>query len=298
MKDLIAHWDRFWYAPVPARSLGWMRASLGALLVIVHLLLFRELQTLFSPVGPVPVAAAAETLPWPRWSHLDWVSDPDTLIWVHLLGLLPMVGLMVGWKSRTMAWLALFVQAALYHRNPFYQNGGDRVFRLATLAIALGPSGAALSVDAWLAARRGLPMPRMVPAITHRLVQVQLVVIYMNSGWVKAHGKAWEQGSALYYALSNGQYQRAPDWLEPGLNSHLGQLILQLSTWVTLGWEAAFGLLVLWRPTRIAALAVGVLVHGGIFALMMVGSFSLAMLWCYQAFLPWIGGGKDGPQSP
>ena len=65
---------------------------------------------------------------------------------------------------------------------------------------------------------------------------------------------------------------------------------------MTLGWEAAFGLLVLWRPTRIAALAIGVLVHGGIFALMMVGSFSLAMLWCYQAFLPWIRGGTHGTQ--
>jgi hypothetical protein len=296
MNRVIAAWDGFWFGPVPARSLGWMRASLGALLVIGHLLLLRELLTLYSPVGPVPVAAAVESLPWPRFSYLDWVADPDALLWVHLLGLIPYVGLMLGWKSRTMAWLALLVQVALYHRNPFAQHGGDRVFRLATLAVALGPSGAALSIDAWLAARRGEPFRAWVPAITHRLVQIQLVVIYMNSGWVKAKGKAWEDGSALYYALSNGQYQRAPDWLEPLLVSHEGQAILRLGTWMTLGWEAAFGLLVLWRPTRIAALAIGVLVHGGIFALMMVGSFSLAMLWCYQAFLPWIRGGTHGTQ--
>ena len=125
-----------------------------------------------------------------------------------------------------------------------------------------------------------------VPAVAHRLLQLQLVVIYVSSGWSKAQGGAWWEGRALYEAVSVGGYQRWPAASEWVLGSPLGQWIMMLGTWLTLFWELGFGLLVLWRPTRIAALVIGVIVHAGIFAGMMVGAFSAIMIWMYQAWLP------------
>ncbi len=161
------------------------------------------------------------------------------------------------------------------------------MLRLSVLALCLVNSGAALSVDAWLAARRrGTAASALVPITAHRLIQLQLMILYLFTGIAKLGGSTWHSGSALYYALSSRTFQRFPHLLEPVLSSWPGQLLLSASTWVTLVWELAFAVMVLWRPTRRWALIIGLVVHAGIAATMMVGSFSFATTWCYLAFLP------------
>ncbi len=158
--------------------------------------------------------------------------------------------------------------------------------RLATLYMVLVPCGAALSIDRWLEERRGQDVLDLVPNIVQRMVQIQLVVIYMHSGWEKFHGSAWRGGDALYYALSNGQYQRSSALLDAVVSSHIGQWLATLGTWITLGWETLFGFLVLYRPTRNIALVTGLLVHLGIGLTLGVGTFTWIMIWCYQAWIP------------
>ncbi len=284
MTGLAARWDRFWFSPVPARTVGLMRAALGLLLVIDHLWLWSQLDFLFGNDGPVPVAAAAGDLPWPRLTWMDFVDGPVALRLVWAGGLLVYLLFALGYRGRLMALLALAVEVSLYQRDPFYQHGGDRVFRLVTLYMATVPCSAALSIDAWRRARRGLPAITTVPAIAHRLIQLQLITIYVHSGFVKAQGFTWEQGTALYYAMSNGQYARAPWLLEPLLRSDAVVLFSRLATWVVLGWEAGFLLLIAWRKTRPLAMALGIFMHLGIFFNLNVGSFSLVMLWCYLSW--------------
>ena len=287
LRRIIAAWDRFWFAPVSARGLAVMRISLGVLLVVGHLQLWPDLDLLFGADGPVPAWAVQQKLPWPRWSPLYWIDTPLGLRAFHLAGLAVLVAWTLGFRTRLMGVLAFLLQVWLYQRDPWYQHGGDRVMRFATLALALGPAGAAWSVDRWLADRKGSggAFSALVPGLSRRMIQVQLVVIYMHSGWVKAQGSTWHEGTALYYALSDGQYQRAPLWLDPLLGSAAFQAIGRVATWITLVWEGGFGLLVLWGPTRLVALGLGLLVHGGIGLLLNVGSFVWIMLWCYLALL-------------
>ena len=202
------------------------------------------------------------------------------------------LGLALGWKSRWMAWLALLIQASIYHRNPWMQNGGDRVMRLGTLYLALVPCGLTYSLDALNISKVERSGVRKVPVLAHRLLQLQWVLIYAQSGWEKAKGTAWWDGSALYDALSVGGYQRWPAMTERLLDQDLVQVFCMVGTWVTLFWEMSFALLVLWPATRWMALALGVLIHFGIFSGMMVGAFSAIMLWGYQAWLP-----PDWPQK-
>ncbi len=281
MQALVTAWQRLWWAPVDARSVAVMRITLGLLLIASHLLLVSELPLLYSDSGPVSTATITDGSPYLRFSYLDNIADERTLLGVHLLGLVPLIGLTVGWRSRLMAVSALVVQVALHHRAPWAQHGGDRVLRLWVLSMCFVPSGAALSVDAWRG--RGA---RTVPVIAHRLVQLQLCIIYLFTGIAKLHGGTWIRGEALYYALSSRTFQRFPGLLEPVLASAAGQGVLKGLTWLTLGWELAFLPMVLWPRTRTLALLIGVAVHLGIAATMMVGSFSFAMLWAYQAFLP------------
>ena len=89
----------------------------------------------------------------------------------------------------------------------------------------------------------------------------------------------------MYYSLANQNFNRFPGLLEPLLASHPVQFMLQLMTWTTLGWELLFPFLVVFRRTRWLALLIGVGVHAGIGAFVMVGSFSLAIMWTYLSFI-------------
>ena len=284
-------WNRFWFRQVPADTLGLMRISLGLLLVIGHTYEYVSIDLLFGADGPVAPWVHLEGLPWPSWSPYDLVGSREGLLALHTLFLVPHVLFMLGWRSRTMAVLSLLVQAATYHRNPYFQHGGDRVMRLATLYMATAPSGAALSLDAWLTRRREqragtwFPKTALVPVVAMRLVQIQWAALYAHSGWKKAHYAKWWDGNALYYAMSAGQYQRAPWALEPLLQNAWVQDLFWGVTPVVLLWELLFPLLLLWRPTRLAAVVIGLLVHGGIALSLMVGSFSFIMMWGYQAML-------------
>ncbi len=286
MTAIVAWWNRFWFAAVDARTVGLMRLLLGLILLTTHVAMVPDLDVLFGADGPVSVAAVQGSAPWsPLVADLmQAMSQPVALrvTWV-VIGVI-YLGVVLGVRSRLMVVFALLAQAWLYHRNPFMQHGGDRVLRLATLSLALVPCGAALS---WDARRRGpSEAPAMVPILAQRLIQIQLVVIYMHSGWVKSGGSTWRNGTALYYALSNTQYQRFPGVLDSLMQRELVQWLCTVGTWITVVWEASFGLLMLWWPTRVIGLLIGVLVHGGIFTSMMVGSFSFVMVWSYLAFLP------------
>ncbi|MFT5685504.1 MAG: hypothetical protein ACI8RZ_006456 [Myxococcota bacterium] len=285
MTRLLDAWSRFWFAPVDARSLGVMRITLAILLIASHLAWIGDL-TLLSDAGPVSTQTILDGSSYLRWSYLDGLSG-DALATAHLLGLIPLVGMLVGWQSRLMCIAALVVQVALHHRAPWLQHGGDRILRISVLALCFAPTGAALSVDAWLARRRcGIDASPLVPVTAHRLVQIQLMVVYLFTGIAKLSGATWIGGTALYYALSSRTFQRFPHLLEPVLSSWPGQLALTASTWVTLAWELVFAAMVLFPRTRRWALIIGLAVHVGIAATMMVGSFSFATTWCYLAFLP------------
>lgn len=276
----------FFFGPVDARTVAGMRISLGALLLVSHALMLPDLTLLFSDAGPVTTEVVEGWWKHARWSYLDGRSAPGTILALHLLGLLPIVGMIVGWQSRLMVFLALVVQVAIHHRAPWAQHGGDRVLRIATLSLLFVPCGAAWSVDAWLKARRtGVVASALVPMLSHRLIQAQWMIIYGATGLEKLRGASWHSGDALYYALSLRTFQRFPALTDTLLALLPVQVCLKLLTWLTLGWELLFPLMVLWRPTRTLALWVGLLIHVGIALTMMVGSFSYAMVWGYLAFM-------------
>lgn len=281
------------FGVVDARTVAAMRISLGVILLLSHLLMLPDATVLFSDLGPVTTEMMMRWSKHARWSYYDHLTDSNLILGIHLLGILPLVGMIAGWKSRWMVGLALLVQVAIHHRIPWAQHGGDRVLRFATLSLLLVPCGAAWSVDAWQRARRcvSAPSSAVVPLVTHRFIQVQWVIIYAATGMEKVVGHTWQSGDALYYALSLRTFQRFPALTEALLASGAVQGMLRWSTWVTLGWELAFVVLVLFPRSRTWALLAGVAIHIGIATTMMVGTFSFAMMWGYLAFLPpdWVG---------
>lgn len=273
-------WCGLWFREVDARSLGVMRIGLGLILVLWHLSLWPDLELLVAPWGAVDVATLEAGWTDYRASYLGLVSEPWQLHLVHALGLAVLLAFTAGYQTTVVKWLALAIMVSTWHRNPWIHNGGDRLLRIALFTLALSPCGAALSMDA---VRRGARAT--VPILTHRLIQLQWLVMYTYTGIVKLPGPAWMDGSALYYALSDANYSRFTGAMDTLLATGAGQLVATTSSYVTLGWEVLFAPLVLWRRTRWWALGFGVLVHVGIFTTMSVGIFSLISVWGYLAWV-------------
>ena len=119
---------------------------------------------------------------------------------------------MVGYKSRTTGILSLLANVALYQRNTWFMNGGDRLVREMTFYLCFVPCGATFSVDAWLKDRKlfrtGQRIERnpKIPILAMRLIQIQIAVVYFLSGLEKWDSGSWHRGSALYYSLSTNNY--------------------------------------------------------------------------------------------
>jgi hypothetical protein len=291
MRGLAQAWDRFWFPATDARALALMRAGLGLLMALQHLLLWPELALLLGPDGPVPLEAVLRGASPYRFSLYDHATSLPRLHAIHALGLLPMIALTVGWRTRASAILSLLVLASVLHRDRYMLDGGDRLLRVMAFTLAVAPLGLALSVDAWRARRRGVALPGTAPGTLRRLVQLQLMWMYFDAGRDKLQGVEWRQGTALFYTLSDRGLHALPRLVELLVGTAAGQALCRLGTWVSMGWELGFCLLVLWRPTRRLALALGVVFHLSIAGLMGIDTFGFAALWGYLAFVDpdWLG---------
>jgi hypothetical protein len=146
----------------------------------------------------------------------------------------------------------------------------------------LAPSGAALSVDRWLAARpRFWEFPRrsLWPL---RLIQVQVSLLYFFAVWAKLRGETWNDGTAVSYAFRIEDIERFP---VPGFVTD-SLVLVNLLTYGTLAVELALAILVWNGKLRPWVLLLGVGLHLGIDYAVRVGFFSYAALVAYIAFLP------------
>jgi hypothetical protein len=164
--------------------------------------------------------------------------------------------------------------------------------------LAVGPSGDAYSLDRLLRKRRtGAPVPvrhSWTANLTIRLIQLHMCVIYLFAAISKLTGPAWWDGTALWMAFGNLEYQSLNmTWIAdyPYLINVLTHVTIlwELSyvlTHVTILWELSYAALVWPRLTRPIALALAVPLHLGIGVCLGMMTFGLIMLVGNLAFVP------------
>lgn len=170
---------------------------------------------------------------------------------------------------------------ALQRTNVTVYNSGDLFLRQIGIAVALSPCGLLWSLDARRARRRGRTIAPHRAPWGMRLLQLEVAVGYLLSGWAKARGETWRDGRALELALRIEDLQRArvPEWVfgYPG--------VIDALTTATVAFELGFVFLVWNRHLRPWVLGVGVAFHLGIDIFLDVGCFSIAMWIAYLAFI-------------
>ena len=289
----------YWFGEVDARPAGLFRILLALILLkdaVYHLFISR---TFYSDSGIVPLHVVETVSRKTRFSLLDaahehWMAQLFIVLWIVVV-----MGLLLGYRTRTMAVLNFIMIVSIHERNTFVLNGADTVLRVMSFWAIFLPLGAHYSIEAvqrrwrrfaWTNQTADLRVeaePRMAFALPLRLAQIQIVVVYTFTFILKLPGDIWTGGDALHFALQirsltlpTGDFflANSPAW------------ILEYLTYGTLVMEGAFVFLVFlpfFQPVlRGLGLLSGFALHAGIALLMSVPNFSMTMISTYTLFFP------------
>jgi Vitamin K-dependent gamma-carboxylase len=279
-------WNAFWFTPADPTLLGVLRVLTGLMLLYTHAVWGLVLGDFFGPESWLS-ERLVRTLQEGSYIYSFWWFVPQDWIWPAWgLSMLVLALFTFGVWTRVTSILALVVTLSFAHRVPAATFGLDQINAMLALYLAIGPSGAALSLDRWLTVRRSRaaalqPAPSEGANLALRLINVHMCVIYFFAGISKLQGPAWWNGEAMWRAFSNLEYQSIDmTWLawHPRL--------LEFMTHVSVLWEVSFCALI-WVPRlRPLVLALGVALHVGIGACLGMWTFGLIMLVGCASFLP------------
>jgi hypothetical protein len=279
MTRLMRAWTEFWFKPIPTSTLALARIAYGILVFAWAVSLAPDLSAFFTDGG----LDGSQMIKAPGvWGLLGIVPGGGAVLALYAALLLAALALAAGWCTRLAAAVVFVALLSFERRNPWVFNGGDGLLRIIAFYLMLSPAGAALSVDR----RRRHPdasfwaFPARAPWAL-RLMQIQLSVVYLAGVWDKVQGMAWNQGTAVSYALRVSDLNGLP---VPAFLSH-SPVVVNLLTYGTLATELALGILIWNRRARPVVMLAGVALHLSIGWAIRVGFFGLGMFVLYIAFL-------------
>ena len=270
---MITAFRRWAFGPVDAAPMAAVRIACG-LLTLGWAISFLPDVPAFLDKDGLTTHGVSGTRGW--WTA-DWVVSGLTPYGALAVLMAVAVALVLGWHTRIAAVAAAFLLLAIQRRDVYVLNSGDLLLRELATYVALMPAGEVWSLDA---RRRGSSSPRAPWGL--RLLQIQVSLVYLFSVAAKLHGDTWQDGTAVGRAVQLGDLQR---FLIPQ-SVATSVTISALLTYGTLLVEGAlvFGL---WLPRfRWVVMALGVSIHLGIEATLLIGWFSFAILSTYLAFVP------------
>jgi len=274
LQNLIHTWNSFFFDPEPASTMGLFRILFGLIVFIDSIRLLKEAKYCFGINGCYPFdywIISNHSLK--RLSLFKWLPKSDKSVYfvIYLL-ILSSLFLIIGCYTTVSAVIVWICLTSLAHRNVYIMHSGDTLMRLLSFLLMFSSSGYGLSVDNYLNDRYQLSM---ISPWAHRLMMVQMSVVYLWSLKYKLLSKDWINGSAVYYALSYRSLSR-------GLFSskYLKSMCtgIQLSSWITLFVEFFVGVGVWIRELNIYAIILGILFHLWLDINIRLGTFSWIMI--------------------
>ena len=273
IRKFYAGWCRFFFEADATAQLKLLRICLGLLLFVAYVIRAVDADFYFGSNGVLELEKMIETFPMKyRWSFLIWFPG-NTSLWVTTgLLLVSLLTMAFGIFPRISAAIAFIMHVSFMHRNMGIVYGLDMiaVFFLFYLCFSKTDSKPK-SPESWAA---------MLTSSALRMIQIQMCIIYAYSGLEKLKGPTWWKGEAIWTVFAHSQIVRwQMDWV-----SHF-PLVITAMTYMTLAWEIYFPALVWLKKFRPWILAMGVLLHIGIGAVVFIPFFSTLMIISYASFL-------------
>jgi hypothetical protein len=287
---------------IDIRTLALLRVSVGALTIVDVLLRARDLTAHYTDRGVLPRAVALSGgIPHLGPSFHFLSGDVEVQALLFAMHVLAGFCLLVGYRTRLATILVWTFTVSLAARNPFVLNGGDRILRLVLFWAMFLPWGERCSLDRHLGRNAGEP-PRSIVSFAGAALLMQGFFVYFVTGYLKAGGNTWWDGTAVYYALSLDHFARP---LGERLLHYPG--LLRLLTHSVLLLEIG-GPLLLFSPRwtdgcRLLVIGALIAFQTGLATTMSLGLFPWASTVLILAYLPgscwdWIARLERQPASP
>jgi hypothetical protein len=261
---------------IDKRAIKLFRILLG--LVILHDTFVRlsDAEAFYSDQGVLPLISLNSLLasPW-EWSILALSDSPLLRYFIFGLLITSAVALMLGRFTKLALFLVWFGLVSLQNRNPIIYQGGDDLLRMVVFWSFFLP---------WKQINRS-QSPTQILSFATVFLLLQILFPFFFSALFKGSFEWWQQGSALYFALSLDQLTRP-----------LGQALVkhyELTVFLT---RVAFIGELLVLPVFLIPFArtmVSWLVFGFVFlfflatsTLMLIGLFPLCFMACSVLFIP------------
>ncbi len=286
MRALWERWQRFWFHEVDPRRLAMLRIGFALLALWTYLPMLTELDWMLGDPGSFSVDSRLEHWTDSRWglyaNPLWQIRDLAVIQGLFGLSLVALVCVGLGLGTRVAFPIAWILLASAMNRNPVWSDGSDAVLRVFGFYMLFMPLGRAWSVDAWIRERYGLfPKLKSPSKWPLRLFQIQVCVLYVKTGVIKATQPIWRDGDAVWHAMSAEPYWRFDaSWF---FQQEWFWWFTVAATYGTLVFEIGYPLMFL-RRARTWMLLAGLALHLGIFVFLSLGGFSEAILWTYLAF--------------
>ncbi len=216
------------------------------------------------------------------WTASNWAPNESAARVATAVLLTSTLATLVGLMTRVSSVIAALTAVwllGLPQQSGQVMHTHHLVWFLAIIAAA--PSGDALSIDRWRAARRGsvAPGPSLAHGVPLRIAWASVGFIFFFPGvWKALSGNAWLDGLPALIAWKWFQLGDLPRVTLPAGALWWGGL-------ATIAFELSFIALIISSRTRVAGAALAFLFHQGIWLTM---GIVFSSLWaCYVMFLPW-----------
>lgn len=289
----------FWFRPISAKGFGLMRVGWGFVALMTMLAEFQDIDRFYGPMGILPRSLTASVLRSEyRYSLLEFVGSTGTLLLYSFL-IAALFCVMFGILTRWSLLLSIVLLFSFHEYGSFTLDGGDTLMRLLGFILLISSSDRAFTLRNYLRKNYGTPeqkKPRKEPTMSiwpYRLLLWQMILLYASSAFLKLSGPTWRSGAAVGIVLHHAHFSRLPLELADALVP-----IVPFITYFTLFTQLAWILLLplgflsfffrteyITSAVKRALLICGVLVHGGIFLFMDIGTFSLTVLVSYLGLL-------------
>jgi hypothetical protein len=258
--SLLQQFDRWWFGYGSPVTFGVFRILIATVALINLLMVSIDFGAWYTEYGYVPLEVTRQWMgDHPRLNVFVGITNPHVTMALYALITLSALLTAIGLWTRVSSIILAVGVISLHHRNPLMLHGGDTLMRMLLIYLAVGPAGAACSLDRLIGLWKGKlsPEPPLVRLWPQRLVQYQLALVYFTTVWHKWLGTYWRDGTATWYPHQLSEFDRfwTPKFLEY-------QPFTSITTYGTLFIEFALATLVFWKPLRKWVLLGGLGLHG------------------------------------
>ncbi len=288
---------------IDLRSLAVFRMALGALLLADLYIRAQDLHVHYTDWGVLPRDVLIPHLsdPLPLSVHLVSGSAFGQAIIFLIAGFFALA-LLLGFRTPLVTAVSWLLLLSVQARNPRVLHDSDVLLRLLLFWGMFVPLGARYSLDS-LIGRSGAdraPLPTSVRSVGTAALLLQVCLVYWCTAAFKSWAVWWDEGSAVYYALS------------------IDQVVTPFGLWV-LGFPDLLVLLsrvaivleflgpcLVFVPFCTPWLRIGVVgaffcFHSGLTLFMSIGLFPYISMVSWLVFVPslvWERGGSPDPTPP